>query len=452
MKTPADRTGRAAAPHDDALPVGFKLTELGPLPEEWQVVRLGESVKIIKGRKPATLAESPMSGSLPYLTAEYFRTNIARQYVPSELLPTVEICREQDIVLIWDGSNAGQVFTGLAGVLASTMVKIIPKHWDITGDFAYFYLLTQFENLNSQTTGSTIPHVNKVLFHNLPIPLPPLAEQRAIAHVLGAVQEAKEATERVIAALKEVKKSLMRHLFTYGPAPVGERERVPLRESEIGPVPAHWEVVRLGEVAEIKGGKRLPKGHQFSEEPTPYPYLRVIDFSNGTIDTTNLKFLTSDDHQKLKLYIISSNDVYISIAGTIGLVGTIPEVLNGAHLTENAAKIVITSRSVLKDFLATALQFSSVQDIIQSFATKTSQPKLALIRIKQIPIPLPPLAEQQEIACILQAVDAKIAAEKKRKQALQELFRSLLHHLMTAKRRLPAEFTAKFETQREEFL
>jgi type I restriction enzyme S subunit len=271
------------------------------------------------------------------------------------------------------------------------------------------------------------------------VPLPPMCEQRAIAHVLRTVQRAKEATERVVGALKELKKSLMQHLFTYGPVPVTERERVPLQETEIGPLPAHWRVVRLGEVVDVKGGKRLPKGDEFASNPTPYPYIRIVDFKNGSVDIRNLKFLTEEQHIRLNRYIITSNDVYISIAGTIGLVGSVPEELNGAHLTENAARLILNTNRLYRQFLVVALQSDMVQAQIQARATKTSQPKLALARIKEIPIPLPLLDEQREIARMLQAVDAKIGAEQARRAALEELFKTVLHILMTAKLRVPYE-------------
>ncbi len=119
-----------------------------------------------------------------------------------------------------------------------------------------FYLLSSLKTkLEEHGTGTTFKSVNRDALETLSISLPPLAEQRAIAHVLRTVQEAKEATERVIAALKELKRSMMRHLFTYGPmlveTIVGAQRAAPLllRETEIGPIPAHWQVVRLGEVA-----------------------------------------------------------------------------------------------------------------------------------------------------------------------------------------------------------
>lgn len=111
--------------------------------------------------------------------------------------------------------------------------------------------------------------------------------------------------------------------------------------TELGPLPHDWCATRLGEVVDIKGGKRLPRGRPFADRATPFPYLRVTDFRGRSVDKANLKFLTATDHQLLKRYTISCDDVYISIAGTIGLVGTVPPELDGAHLTENAAKLVI---------------------------------------------------------------------------------------------------------------
>jgi restriction endonuclease S subunit len=160
--------------------------------------------------------------------------------------------------------------------------------------------------------------------------------------------------------------------------------------TELGPLPKEWRVVRLGEVVDVKGGKRLPKGDEFASNPTPYPYIRIVDFKNGSVDIRNLKFLTEEQHILLSRYIITSNDVYISIAGTIGLVGSVPEELNGAHLTENAARLILNTNRLYRQFLVFALQSDMVQAQIQARATKTSQPKLALARIKEIPIPLPP--------------------------------------------------------------
>lgn len=109
------------------LPEGYRMTELGPLPEEWRVVRLGEIIQSVKGRKPQVVVKTPLKNSVSYLTAEYFRSGLPSRFVPREFLGKAELCEKDDVVLIWDGSKAGQVFTGLRGVLASTMVRLNPK-------------------------------------------------------------------------------------------------------------------------------------------------------------------------------------------------------------------------------------------------------------------------------------------------------------------------------------
>ncbi len=155
--------------------------------------------------------------------------------------------------------------------------------------------------------------------------------------------------------------------------------------------------VLLGEICEVKGGKRLPQGEPYASEKTLHPYLRVTDFGNATVNTSNLKYITEEIHNEIRRYTISSADVYITIAGTIGLMGTIPDFLEGANLTENAAKLIIDSKRIDNRFLALIGNAAFVQEQIASLTHAVGVPKLSLERIKTIQIPLPLLDVQKEI-------------------------------------------------------
>ncbi|MHC5823969.1 MAG: restriction endonuclease subunit S, partial [Nostoc sp.] len=99
-------------------------------------------------------------------------------------------------------------------------------------------------------------------------------------------------------------------------------------------LPVLWSLAKISDIAYVKGGKRLPKGSQYSEIATNYPYIRVSDFKNGTVNLNDIRYICEEVHKKIAAYTISDKDIYISIAGTIGVVGLIPPVLNGANLTE----------------------------------------------------------------------------------------------------------------------
>ena len=158
-----------------------------------------------------------------------------------------------------------------------------------------------------------------------------------------------------------------------------------------------WRLVPIEECCEVRGGKRLPMGEQFSNAPTNHPYIRVTDFSDQSVDLNNLKFISEEVYRQIAHYTISSADVYISIAGTIGLMGTVPESLNGANLTENAAKLVFDASVIDKRFLSIVGNADPVQSQIRSLTHAVGVPKLALERIKTLRIPLPPLEVQKEI-------------------------------------------------------
>lgn len=195
-------------------------------------------------------------------------------------------------------------------------------------------------------------------------------------------------------------------------------------------IPSDWPIVDLGNVAEIKGGKRTPKGEGVLDEETPYHYIRVIDFTDGSVDESRVKFLRKETYKKLSNYTITTEDVYISIAGTIGLSGTIPPSLNNSILTENAAKITNLS-NVDKQFLAYFLNSDLGRKQIKIRTGTTSQPKLALDRIRTLRIPLPPLREQQKIAEILTTADDAIQKVNEQITLTEQLKKGLMQRLLT---------------------
>lgn len=196
-------------------------------------------------------------------------------------------------------------------------------------------------------------------------------------------------------------------------------------------LPYSWVEVEIGDVAQVKGGKRLPKGKSLLDTPTEYPYIRVTDFDAGTVSFSNLKYLDENTQKEIKNYTISKDDLYISIAGTIGLIGDIPEQLDGANLTENAAKLCDLN-GVQKSYLRHVLSSHTSHEQFQENTTSSGQPKLALFRIKSCCFPLPPLAEQKVIADKLDTLLAEVETTKARLERIPEILKSFRQSVLSA--------------------
>ncbi|GGJ82099.1 restriction endonuclease subunit S [Parabacteroides faecis] len=152
---------------------------------------------------------------------------------------------------------------------------------------------------------------------------------------------------------------------------------------------------KLEDLCSIKGGKRIPKGKGFSNQCTEHIYLRVTNMKNRTISLDDLKYIEEDVFQEIKNYTISSNDLYLTIAGTIGDVGEIPQEVSGMSLTENAAKL--TDIGCNRLYLMYALLSTNSQEHFSSKFHQVAQPKLSIETASSTLLPLPPLAEQLRI-------------------------------------------------------
>lgn len=191
--------------------------------------------------------------------------------------------------------------------------------------------------------------------------------------------------------------------------------------------------VRLKDICTVKGGKRLPAGKTFSEGWTPFPYLRVTDMRKGTIDTSSLVYVSEEIEKTISNYKISKNDIYITIAGTLGLFGTIPDNLDKAQLTENAAKLTeIDLTKTDKLFLKYYLNSDIVQtQIFREIGVGGGVPKLALHRIESILLTLPPLSQQKKIAKILSTCDEVIEKTEAAIAKYKAIKQGMMHDLFT---------------------
>jgi type I restriction enzyme S subunit len=279
----------------------------------------------------------------------------------------------------------------------------------------FYYLQSQKDSFIALGKGGAQPNISQTVLKEYPLPLPSLPEQQRIVNVIEALfaklDRAKELLEEVQDAFKEQKATILARAFRGELTAKWRAENCVNTKLEYigakklrcadGNIPNGWQWEIIGNVGEVRGGKRLPKGMRLTKYNTGFPYIKAGDLKNGTVMIDNLEYITKDIHTQIKNYTVVNGDVYITIVGAcIGDVGIIPETLSGANLTENAAKI--TNLHCNGQYLAYCLSSASLQTQIKAKTASATLGKLSLHNIREIVFPIPPIKEQQEIVRILE--------------------------------------------------
>ena len=196
-------------------------------------------------------------------------------------------------------------------------------------------------------------------------------------------------------------------------------------------IPECWKLVQLGNLGILSGGKRLPAGESFSPKETKHIYIRIKDMKNDSVELNDLKYISDSLAEKLKRYCIYKDELYITIAGTIGQVGIIPECLDGMNLTENSSKLkpFVIKNVFLKYFIKSEFIQSQFRNAVYGMAL----PKLALKRIASVSIPLPPLKEQEEIVTKIETLLAKVTELENQIQERKTLLEKLAFGIIKEK-------------------
>lgn len=418
------------------IPEGYRVTELGPLPEDWQVSTIGALFDIHQGK---ALSPKSRTGKCPHpflRTANVLwgRVNLSvldqmdfsdqeverLSLTPGDLL----VCEGGDIgrTAMWRGEAQRCCYQNHVHRLRARSSGVIPAFYMYWMQAAIL-LLGRYRGAGNKTT---IPNLSQSRLSRFEVPFPPLSEQKKIAAVLSTVQQAKEKTEAVIAALRELKKSLMKHLFTYGPVAVDEAENVRLKETEVGMVPEGWEQGTLGRVALLVMGSS-PRGETYNSDGKGLPLVNG-PAEYGRRHPVPVKWTTDPTR------VCKAGDTIVCVRGNT--TGRMNEADRELCIGRGVAAISPVEAKSDRQFLWFLLEREAPKILERATGGGSTFPNINKPELMDWSIPVPPLPEQRRIGAQMATLDAKIEAEQNRKTSLDQLFQTLLNDLMTARVRV----------------
>ena len=382
-----------------------------------RLVELQECCRIINGSTPSRNKKEYWDGDILWFTPKDLSGLKSKYIEESPECITLDGYNSCSTTMIPSGSllftsraPIGHLAINKKEACTNQGFKTLVPNEEVDVEYLYYVLKKNVPQLQDLGNGATFKELSKATISKFKIPLPPLEEQKKIAAILDAADDYRQKTKALIDKYDQLTQSLFLDMFG---DPVTN--------------PKGWDITTIGAMFKVKGGKRLPKGSVYSDEKTDHPYLRVTDFQRNGIKSSDLRYISKEIHSKISRYILKSEEVYISIAGTIGLAGFIPEKLNGANLTENAAKFcALPGTHVLKEYLSYYLNSSFTQANIKSKTMAVGVPKLAIFRIEELPYINAPIHMQQRfVERINQIEKQKQQAEASLVKA-EDLFNSLL--------------------------
>ena len=408
---------------------------------DWQRTTVGDvATGFVSGGTPSTKRPEYWEGKIPWITSKWLGERL--EFTDGEKFVSEEAVKNTSTKIVPKNSIifATRVGVGKVGInridLAINQdlagVLIDSEKYDLK--FLAYQLgidsVQQYVAMNKR--GATIKGITRDCLEKVRLNLPPLPEQKKIAHILSTVQRAIEAQERIIATTTELKKALMHKLFTEG------LRHEPQKQTEIGPVPESWEVVELGTLFEKQPQNGIYKHKRDYGSGTQI--LRIDDFSNDGDVVTRAGNLVALARSEIETYGLEPGDIVInrvnslSHLGKTALIGVIGDEM---VFESNMMRFSVNESQVLKEYIFKFLNSPlTKKQIIGTAKRAVAQSSINQGDVKSIIVPRPSLEEQREMVAALNATEAKIAQSTDKAAVLRDLFRTLLHELMTAKTRV----------------
>ncbi|MEC3429859.1 hypothetical protein BK721_12940 [Bacillus thuringiensis serovar nigeriensis] len=430
---------------------GYKSTELGDIPEGWEIVSLAD---VADPNKPYALTGGPFGSDLK--SEEYTELgvriiqlqNIKEGYFSNKYkIYTSEAKANQlfncnifpnDIIIAKMAEPVARacIIPKLHEryLMASDGIRLSVNEEDYSTKYVMYAINSSYfrQQAIDNSTGTTRLRIGLKMLKRLKLLKPSKEEQQKIATILSTVDKDIEKTEAIIQQTEKVKKGLMQQLLTKG---IGHTK---FKKTDIGDIPEEWKVLTFEEISDLITKGTTPTTYGFNYEDTGVNFIRTENIDEqGKVVKDNMKKISLAAHQKLKRSILKEKDILFSIAGVgLGQCTIVKEDLLPANTNQALAIIRISSPLFDHHFVYTLLLSHYITKQIKVVSTIGAQPNISLKQIGDFKIPIPTLKEQKRIVDILSSVGEKIQHEKVKLDTLQTLKTGLMQSLLTGKVRV----------------
>jgi type I restriction enzyme S subunit len=321
---------------------------------------------------------------------------------------------------IWNGESAKVSFQ-------NHLHRLRPLTTDTEPRFYVYFLqcgFTQLGIFEGAGNKTTIPNLSRNRLAALGVPHPHPDEQKAISRALAHVRTAARLNRRSIEQAIDLRRSVMQTIFTKGVR--GE----PQKQTSIGAVPASWNVIAIGSVATC-----TQYGLSVRGQPSgAYPILRMNCQIDGKVRYRDLQYVDLDT-ETFEAFRLRRGDLLFNRTNSIELVGrmAIVEEELEAVFASYLVRVSVDAEKCLPAFLNYFMNWPATQLEIKKLASRAvGQANINASKLRTVSFPLPPTIEEQlEVVTVLEAIDRKIDLHRRKAASLDELFKALLHKLMT---------------------
>ena len=390
-------------------------------------VRLKYIFNIQKGR----LTDEDVNGAI-LLDVEYLRSGGNPKKVS---LANAVYSKGGDLLMLWDGSKAGELLWSKEGVVGSTLVLLEPTK-DINTGYAYYFLKSQQSYIQDLSTGMGIPHVDGEILGNLLIDLPGVDKQEAIAMYLDRITA-------VIDKIITAKNHTHTHLLELRQAIITDavlgRGGVFMNYRQtnipwIGKIPAHWQVRRIKHVANIVLGKMLQSTEKEGYQYKKYLRAQNIRWEEVSMESVNKMWFSP---RELSVYRLKEGDILVSEGGEVGRAAMWRSELSECYIQNSVNRLRVNESVIDPKYLLYVVEGIGQAKVFENTVNRVSIAHLTREKLKEYSIPLPPLNEQRAIVKgieeSLRKIDKSVNGLQKSIDLLTEYRSSLISNVINGK-------------------